>query len=154
MRRLKPLAWLTVLAWQFFACSTGYLLATITQGIAALANPSYVPQPYQTVLLIWAIMLFAVVLNSTTSRALANFEGLVLVVHLVGFFCVLIPLVYLAPHKSPEFVFTTQLNMGGWPSQAVSFCIGLPTTAMSLLGADSAVHVRIHLLPQLIVRRI
>ncbi|KAF2270615.1 amino acid transporter [Lojkania enalia] len=134
-------AWLTVVAWQFFACSTGFLLATITQGIVLLANSNYVPQTWHTVLLIWAIMLFAVVLNSTTSRALANFEGLVLIVHLVGFFCVLIPLVYFAPHREPAFVFTTFLNGGGWESQAVSFFIGLPTTAMSLLGADSAVHM-------------
>ncbi|KAF2469112.1 amino acid transporter [Lindgomyces ingoldianus] len=134
-------AWLTVLAWQVFATSTSFLLGTLTQGIVILANPTYVPKTWHTVLLIWCIMLVAVALNSTTSRVLVNFEGIILIVHLVGFFCVLIPLVYFAPHSDPSFVFTTFLNEGGWNSQAISFFVGLPTTAMSLLGADSAVHM-------------
>jgi len=87
-------AWLTTTAWQAFACSIGYLVATTLQGIVVLAHPSYNPQPWHTVLLIWAAMLFAVFMNATTGKALAKFEGVLLILHLAGFFGVLIPLVY------------------------------------------------------------
>ncbi|QSZ36871.1 hypothetical protein DSL72_006754 [Monilinia vaccinii-corymbosi] len=134
-------AWLTVLAWQALAISVGYIIATMLQGIVVLANPAYVPLPWQTVLIIWAVMLFAVVMNSTTSRILAKFEGLILVLHLAGFFGVLIPMVYFAPHNEAKVVFTGFLNEGGWSSQTLSFFVGIPTIAGSLLGADCAVHM-------------
>lgn len=96
-------------------------------------------------LLIWAVVAFAGFINSTTSRTLAKLEGGILIFHILGFFIVMIPLVYLAEHRDVAFVFEVFLNEGGWSSQALSLGVGLPATAMSLLGADSGVHVRNHL---------
>ncbi|KAK3686192.1 amino acid/polyamine transporter I [Podospora appendiculata] len=117
-------AWLTVTAWQAMAVSTGYIVATLLQGMVVLVQPtsSYIPESWHTILILWAAMVFAVVMNSTTSRALARFEGLVLVLHLAGFFCVLVPL-------------------GGWSGQGLSFLVGFPTVATALVGADCAVHM-------------
>ncbi|KAI1498646.1 amino acid transporter [Biscogniauxia marginata] len=134
-------AWLTAIAWQAIATSVGYLIATLLQGIIVLAQPSYVPQAWQTVLLIWAISLFCVMINSISSRILSKFEGFILIFHLVGFFGVLIPLVYLAPHNNASDVFTTFFYNGDWPSQGLVFLVGFPTMAISLLGADCAVHM-------------
>ncbi|KAI1454252.1 amino acid transporter [Annulohypoxylon moriforme] len=135
------IAWLTAIAWQAIATSVGYLIATLLQGIVVLAQPSYVPQAWQTVLLIWATSLFCVLMNSISSQVLSKFEGFILVFHLVGFFCVLIPMVYLAPHNNASDVFTTFSNNGDWPSQGLVFLVGFPTMASSLLGADCAVHM-------------
>lgn len=134
-------AWLTTMAWQAICVSSCYLIATLLQGIVVLSHPQYQPTSWQTVLIIWAVSLFAVGINSTTGRALAKFEGLVLIAHLVGFFGILIPMVYLAPHNDPSMVFTTFLNERGWPNQALSFLVGFPSGATSLLGADCAVHL-------------
>ncbi|KAI0876159.1 hypothetical protein GGS24DRAFT_499055 [Hypoxylon argillaceum] len=55
-----------------FAPSTGgqsittrvdYIIATPFQGIAVLAQPSYVPLPWHTVLIIRATSLFSVLMN-------------------------------------------------------------------------------------------
>ena len=135
--------WLTTLGWQTSGASTGYLVATIIQGMVVMSRPTYIPKPWHTMLLMWAFMFFAVLVNSTTSRTLARFEGVVLIVHLIGFFCVLIPLVYLGPHANAPQVFTTFLNAGGWSSQQLSFFVGLPASAVTLLGGDSAIHVSI-----------
>lgn len=134
-------AWLTTTAWQAMGAATAYLLATLMQGMIVLTRPTYLPRPWHTVLLMWAIMSFAVVVNSSTGRILANFEGFVLVLHLAGFFCVLTPLVYMAPHMDASAVFVTFINGGGWSSQALSVCVGVPVSAATLLGADGAVHV-------------
>ncbi len=134
-------AWLTTLAWQSLAVSVGYAVATLLQGIIILGNPTYVAVPWHTVLITWATCLFAVAMNSFTTRMLAKVEGLILILHLAGFFGVLIPMVCFASHNTPSVVFTSFSNEGGWPTQALSFFVGFPNIAASLLGADCAVHM-------------
>lgn len=134
-------AWLTTSAWQGIAGTMGYLIATVLQGIIVLGQPQYEPKSWHTVLIAWAASMFAVLINSTTGRALAKFEGVVLVLHLAGFFGIIIPLVYLAPHNEPSAVFATFLNEGGWSSQALSVLVGFPSGASTLIGADCAVHM-------------
>ena len=84
-------------------------------------------------LMFWAVIFFAVFINSVTSRALARFEGVSLVLHIFGFFAVLIPLVSLGPHGDGT-IFTTFLNEGDWSTQALSFFVGLPAAVNSLIG--------------------
>ena len=97
-------------------------------------------------LLFWAIILFAVTINSFNSRTLARFEGIILILHLFGFFAVLIPLVYLGPHGDGS-VFTTLLNEGAWPTQSLSFFVGLPAAVYCIIGRyiSYAVYMRIRL---------
>ncbi len=108
-----------------------------------LTRSTYVPKSWHTVLLFWAFSLFAVIINSTTGRFLARFEGVVLILHLVGFFCVLIPMAYLGPHATATEIFTVFINSGGWSSEGLSFLVGLPSSVFCLMGADSAVHVSV-----------
>jgi choline transport protein len=67
-------------------------------------------------------------------------EGMVLILHLLGFFGVMIPLWVLAPRNPASMVFTQFENLGGWSSQGLSFMVGLLTSVYGLLGADSAIH--------------
>ncbi|KAI0010441.1 amino acid transporter [Xylariaceae sp. FL0662B] len=134
-------AWLTTLAWQAIAITTSYLITTTLQGIVVLARPSYVPLPWHTLLIMWAAISLAVLINSTTGRFLARLEGLILILHLIGFFGVLVPLVYFSPHNDPSVVFTTFFDNGGWGSQGLTFFVGLPSIASTLIGADCAVHM-------------
>ncbi|KAF2178040.1 amino acid transporter [Zopfia rhizophila CBS 207.26] len=134
-------AWVTFSGWQAVAASAAYLIATIIQGIAALTHPEYALKAWHGLLICWTLVAFSVLINSTGGRILARFEGLVLILHLVGFFAVLIPLVYFGHHSSPSFVFTTFLNGGDWSTQTLSFFVGLPASVFALIGADSAVHM-------------
>ncbi|KAH9883706.1 amino acid transporter [Xylariomycetidae sp. FL2044] len=134
-------AWLTTLAWQAIATATCLSIATLIQGITVLSRPSYAPLPWHTVLIMFGVTLLSVLVNSTTGKILAKLEGLFLVLHLTGFFGVLVPLVYFAPHNSPAEVFTTFYNNGHWSTQAHAFFVGLPNVAATLFGADSAVHM-------------
>ncbi|KAI1414623.1 amino acid transporter [Hypoxylon sp. FL1857] len=134
-------AWITTLAWQTTTIMVNYINATLLQGIVVLARPIYVALPWHTVLIIWAFSLFTAILNSFTNKVLAKLEGLILVLHLAGFFGVLIPMVYLAPHNTPSSVFTSFRNDGQWPSQTLAFFIAFPSLATSLLGVDCAVHM-------------
>ncbi|KAI1416836.1 amino acid transporter [Hypoxylon sp. FL1857] len=119
------IGWLTVIGWQAAVASLGFLAAGLIQGVAVMGNPDHVPEPWQTTLLLWAAVAFAVFFNTVISNALPKVEGVILVIHVLGFFAILVPLVYLSPHGSAKQVFTTFLNEGGWQTQGLSFMLGM-----------------------------
>jgi choline transport protein len=125
--------WVTLIGWQATAASSAYLAGTILQSTILMCDAAYSPEPYQAMLLGWVVLAFAVVINTVGSKTLAHFEGLILIVHVLGFFAILIPLVYLAPHSDAS-IFTTFVNSGGWPTQGLSFMVGLPSSVFALVG--------------------
>src|SRR3954468_15533665 len=104
------------------------------QGLITLTVPTYEPKPYQGTLLLWAVIFFAVVINVVVSSMLSKFEGLILILHIVGFFAVLISMITLAPHSDASFVFTTFQNGGGWPTQGLSFFVGMIGNVFAFVG--------------------
>jgi hypothetical protein len=110
-------------------------------GMATMNNESFEPQLWQGTLLFWAIFLFAVFINTLVSSVLPKFEGLILILHILGFFAILIPLVTLGPHASASDVFGTFVNNGGWSSNGVSFMVGMMGNAFAFVGTDAAFHV-------------
>lgn len=96
-----------------------------------LNNDDYVFERWHGTLLVIAIVAFAVIFNTVLAKRLPTVESIVLFVHWLGFFGVLIPLWVLAPRNSPKMVFTQFENLGGWPTQGLSFMVGLliPYTA-------------------------
>ena len=133
--------WLTVSGWHALVASGGYLSGTLIQGLIIMDNPTYTFQRWHGTLLFWAIIFLAVLINTVISSLLSKLEGLILILHILGFFAVLIPLVYMAPHGSASDVFTLFLNHGGWSTQGLSFFVGLIGNVFSMLGADGAIHV-------------
>ena len=71
------------------------------------------------------------------SSALPKIEGLILIIHVLGFFAILIPLVYMAPRSTAEEVFTTFLNQGLWPTEGLSFFVGIIGMVSAFLGTDA-----------------
>ena len=123
-----------VAGWQTAAASIGYLSGTTVQGLIVLNNPSYVFQRWHGTLLYWACTLFAVCMNTFISSSLPVIERVFLILHLFGFFLILIPMVYLGPHSSNSDVFTVFLNEGGWSTKGLSFFVGLTGNVFSLVG--------------------
>jgi len=107
-----------------------------------MTRPSYHPEPWQHMLLFWAVMAFAVFINVLASTVLPKFEGFILILHIVGFFAILLPLLVLGEHQDPHDVFGLWLNEGDLPTQGVSFMVGLLGPVFMFLGADGAMHVR------------
>ena len=85
-------------------------------------------------MLFYAVMAFGIFVNTVLGRILPRIESLLLIFYILGFFAVLIPLVYLAPHKSADEVFTVFQNGGGWNSNGLSFFVGWLTCVSSFIG--------------------
>lgn len=135
--------WLALTGWQALVASGGYLTGTMIQGLILLTHPAYasVMQNWHGTLLFWAVILFGYTINSAIGALLAKFEGLVLVVHLLGFLGILLPLALLSDHGDSAAVFNNFYNLGDWQTQGLSFCIGILGNVFAFLGADGAIHV-------------
>jgi choline transport protein len=123
-----------VIGWQAGQASVAFLGATMIQALIILNHPDYVPKRWQGTLIFYAVIAFIVFINTYLARWLPKIEGMILCVHILGFFAILIPLVHLAPHGSAKDVFATFINGGGWSSDGLSFFVGLITSVFSFLG--------------------
>lgn len=135
--------WLTLTGWQSLVASGGYVTGTMIQGLILLTHPDYINhmKNWHGTLLFWGVVLFSYAINTAVGSLLARFEGLVLVLHILGFFGVIFPLAFLSEHTSAADVFNTFLNLGGWPTLGLSFSIGIIGNAFAFLGGDAAIHM-------------
>ncbi|KAI0430577.1 amino acid/polyamine transporter I [Xylaria sp. FL1042] len=135
--------WLTLTGWQAFVASGAYLTGTMIQGIIILTHPSYLAtmQNWHGTLLFWAVILLSYCINTSIGSVLAKFEGIVLFVHILGFFAVILPLIIVGQPSSPDAVWNTWLNLGDWPTQGLSFSVGIIGNVFAFVGADGAIHM-------------
>ncbi|KAH9999240.1 putative GABA permease [Xylariaceae sp. FL0662B] len=135
--------WLTITGWQSLVASGGYVTGTMIQGLIVLAHPDYLTrmQNWHGTLLFWGVVLLSYGINTAIGSLLAKFEGLVLVLHILGFFAVVFPLALLSHHTSASDVFDTFLNLGDWQSLGLSVSIGIIGNVFAFLGGDAAIHM-------------
>ncbi|TVY90274.1 Choline transport protein [Lachnellula willkommii] len=132
-------SWITVGGWQATVASGGYLTGTLIQGLIALTVPEYKPKSWHRTLLFWAVIFFAIFINTVVSNLLPKFEGLILILHLLGFFAILRLDPMSEEIHNPSVVvprsimLSVILNglMGFAMVIAVLFCLGDINTALS-----------------------
>ena len=113
---------------------TAYVAGTLIQGLLTWNHPSYDYQRWHGTLLFYAVLAFALFVNTYLRRLLPQIESIMLLFHVLGFFGILIPLVYLAPHQPANEVFTAFSNVGDWNTTTLSFFVGLITAMVSVPG--------------------
>ena len=118
-----------------------YLVATFVQGLAILNWPDYSPTNWQTTLLIYAAIALSLFVNTILARLLPQLESTQLIIHILGFFAILIPLAYLGRKASAHDVFQVFVNGGGWSTKGLTFFVGINNTMLALLGIDGATHL-------------
>ena len=108
--------------------------ATMIQGLLVLNYPAYDYQRWHGTLLLYAALVVVFLVNTVGAKLLPKIEGFILIIHTLGFFAILIPLVYLAPHGSPSFVFGTFINAAGWNSNGLAWFVGLISANLPFIG--------------------
>lgn len=88
------------------------------------------------------MILFAFFFNSALARLLPFAQGTVLVIHIVGWFVVLISIIAASSghHHTNDEVWGLWLNLGGY-SSGTSFFVGLIGPVFAFMGADGATHM-------------
>jgi len=129
--------WMTLCGWLASFGSGAFLTGGLIQGLIMMCQPTYVPQNWHVTLLYWAVVGFCVFINVAAGWLLPKFEGALLVLHILGFFAILIPLLVLGPKGDTHTIFTTWSNMGEWQTQGLSFCIGIMGSVFAFVGKFS-----------------
>lgn len=106
----------------------------MVQGLIVLNDETYIPERWHATMIYWAIFLLSSFINIFGIRFLPHVETFAFILHIVFFFVFLVPLVYLAPQSSAEFVFADFENAGGWSNDGVSWIIGMLISAWSFVG--------------------
>jgi choline transport protein len=130
-----------VTGWICGTTAVCFFVSSLIQALLALNLENYTPLGWQGTLLLWAVLLVCVIMNTVLSRALPAIEIAILILHVLGFFGIIIPLINLGPVGSVHDTFTTFQNLGGWSTQALSFFIGLNGNAVAFVGTDGPIHV-------------
>ncbi|KAE9961348.1 hypothetical protein EG327_004581, partial [Venturia inaequalis] len=135
------IGWTGALGWQAGTASTAFLSGTMLQGLFVLWDETYVATRWQGTLLTIAMALVMAFFNTYGARQLPLLEGLVLCLHIFGFFAILIPLWVLAPKQSAVKVFTEFQDGGGWGSIGTACIVGQVSAIYSFVGPDAGTHM-------------
>ena len=122
------------------------------QGLIILNIDTYEPLRWHGTMIYWAILLLSVLVNILGIRIFPHIETVAFILHICFFFVLLVPLVYLSPQSTAQFVFTDFENVGGWNSNGVSWFLGLLTSAWSFVGEYETLNIferilTLHVLP-------
>ncbi|KAF2182538.1 hypothetical protein K469DRAFT_740232 [Zopfia rhizophila CBS 207.26] len=98
-------------------------------GLPVLNNPSYNYRRWHRTLLLYAVLMVSVFVNTVAVRISLALEGIILVLQMFGFLAILIPLVHLALQPPAEFVFAAWSNGSGYPD-GLSWLVGLFTSSV------------------------
>ncbi|KAM3077563.1 hypothetical protein ACMFMG_006900 [Clarireedia jacksonii] len=132
--------WMTVAGWTASTATATFFASSLIQGLIVLCNPSYSLVGWQGTLIYWAVILLTLSVNTVFSKVLPAIESTMLVLHILGFFAVLLPLVRLAPHTDSREVWTHFIN-SGWSTMSLAFFVGLQGVAAPFVGTDGAIHM-------------
>ena len=100
--------WLSTLAWQSFVAVDSYICAALVQALIVLNDPTYVPQRWQTTLLMIAFVSGMAAFNVFFARHLAFIEGFFAVLHFVSWIAIVAVLWAMTPVKQEaKTVFTS-----------------------------------------------
>lgn len=129
--------WMLVLGWQSGVAINAYLAGTEIQGLIILNNPSYTPEGWHGTLLMIAVTGVAVIFNTVLIRRLPLIETMILLLHIFGFFAILIPLWVTSPRKPPSEVFFDFQDNGNWGSIVGACVLGILSPIFSFIGMSA-----------------
>ena len=133
--------WIATLGWNANTAAGVFFGGTMIQGLLVLNYPDYGYERWHGTLLMWACLLACIFVNTIGARLLPKIEGVILILHTLGFFAVLIPLVILAPKGSVSFVFQDFANQAGWSSNGLAWFVGIISTNLPFIGYDGPCHM-------------
>lgn len=104
------------------------------QGLLILNYPDHTYQRWQGTLLMFAALVIVFFVNTVAARLLPRLQSFILLLHSVGFFAVLIPMIYFSDRNSVSYVFTEFVNSSGRNHNGLSFFVGLISTNLPFVG--------------------
>ena len=133
--------WNAVLGWIANLTAGVWFSGTMIQGLLVLNYPSYIYERWHGTLILFAVLLSCFIVNTVLARIFPHIETFALVLHITGFFAILLPLVVLGPKGSPSSVFVQFTDIAGWDSNGLAWFVGLISSNLPFVGYDAPCHL-------------
>lgn len=141
----KPLSyavgWMSALGWQTAMPAVAYVAGTQIISLISLVDTTYIAQNWHSALLTIAFVVFAILFNMFAINKMPLVEGLVVIIHVFGFFAFIVILWVMGPRTPGSETFTTFADEYGWGNSGVAMLVAVVGPASALIGADAAVHL-------------
>ncbi|EGY16151.1 hypothetical protein VD0002_g1113 [Verticillium dahliae] len=133
--------WISVGGQTILTASAAFAAGLQLQALITINNDDYVPERWQGMLFYWAVLVYAMVMNIWGSKALPHANLIAGVIHVTAFVAIVIVLGVMSKKNTASFVFTEFSNNSGWPSDGISWLVGLLSAVYPFLGYDAACHL-------------
>jgi choline transport protein len=130
-----------VLGWQTAAAFVAYLATQQIQGLVKLNSPHYDSKPWHGTLFIWALLAVCLAFTILFPHWLPLVEGVIAVLHIAGFFAVIIPLWVMSDRSQTSGVFTTFQDNMMWDSLPLAVIVGLTGASSTFVGVECGAHM-------------
>ncbi|KAK8018104.1 hypothetical protein PG991_007294 [Apiospora marii] len=133
--------WISLGAQIIFTTSACFAAGLQLQALIILNNPSYVPERWHAMLLVWAVLAYSAAVNIYGPKLLPHLNLASGIVHIAGFAAVVVVLGVMSTKASATFVFVEVVNNSGWQSQGTAWLISIISSVYPFLGYDAACHL-------------
>ncbi|CAH0023117.1 unnamed protein product [Clonostachys rhizophaga] len=127
--------WISIGGQIVFTASAAFAGGLMIQGLIILNDADYAPQRWHGLFLYWAVLVYALVMNTLGYRRLSSANLI------AGFVVILVTLGVKSEKNTAASVFTEFSNVTGWQSDGIAWLIGLTSTVFPFLGYDAACHL-------------
>ncbi|KAF2842005.1 hypothetical protein M501DRAFT_998239 [Patellaria atrata CBS 101060] len=133
--------WIITIAWQAAVAALSWLASNMIVSLASFNYPDYGVQHWHATLIFYAIIVLGILVNTYLGRIFPTLESFAFLIHCIGFFVILVVMVYLAPKTPSKEVFDNYINGGGFSTTAQSVFVGSIPVAFGFNGIDAAAHI-------------
>ena len=134
--------WATIWSWILSALAGNFANAMQLQSYIILFAPNYTFERWHTSMLVIANTTCFLGVNVIGSQWLHRFTFIGIVLHIAGYFTIIVYLlVKVNPKNTASYVFTDLTNLSGWSSDGIAWSVGLMSSAVGLINWDSATHM-------------
>ena len=125
---------MSTLSWLASFVSGVFVVTTLIEVLIDVRDPSFTFPNWQYTLIMLAVLVVEVLLNTRGAKVLPMLETVSLFGHIGGFVITLITLWVLAPKNSAHAVFAEVVNNGGWSNTGTSCLIAQVTVLYCNIG--------------------
>ncbi|KAK5116834.1 hypothetical protein LTR85_009094 [Meristemomyces frigidus] len=134
--------WCCCLGWISGIPACAQICTGLVQGMVLLVYPDAdVASLWQTTLFMFAFLLLTFLFNIYAADYLPLAEGVILCLHVIGFFAFLITMWALSDHAPADKVFFEFNDGGGWGNMGLSTLVGLGSPLWFFIGPDAGAHM-------------
>lgn len=133
--------WLVSLGWVSYLTLVSNIAAGVIQGLVLLNHSDYVPQPWHTTFIAWAIVLFSFFFNTVLAPRLPLAQVIFFSLHVLGWFAVSVTLLVMSPRTPVHETFTVFSDNAGWGSVGTAAVLAMTQSVGLFVGYESPTHL-------------